>query len=86
MQKDYVPYGSDVAPGTYECVDCGHQYSNQAKTSMPPCPQFRKTAHVVNGWKILTGQGDAPNDPYPQKTDKPSGIKSAEVITPSHKK
>jgi hypothetical protein len=86
MQKDYVPYGSDVSPGTYECVDCGHQYSNQAKTSMPPCPQFRKTAHVLNGWKILTGQGDAGNDPYPQKADKPSGIKRAEAITPSRKK
>ncbi|WP_025112712.1 hypothetical protein [Pseudomonas sp. H1h] len=86
MQKDYVPYGSDVSPGTYECVDCGHQYSNQAKTSMPPCPQFRKTAHLLNGWKILTGQGDAGNDRYPQKTDKPSGIKRAETITPSRKK
>ncbi|EJN21594.1 MULTISPECIES: hypothetical protein [unclassified Pseudomonas] len=83
MQKDYVPYGSDVSPGTYECVDCGHQYSNQAKTSMPPCPQFRKTAHALNGWKILTGQGDAIKDPYPEK---PADIKSAEVITPSNKK
>ena len=25
MQKDYVPYGSDVSAGTYECVDCGHE-------------------------------------------------------------
>jgi hypothetical protein len=50
---------------------------------MPPCPQFRKTAHALNGWKILTGQGDAIKDPYPEQ---PANIKSAEVITPSNKK
>ena len=38
MQKDHVPYGSDVSAGTYECADCGHEYSNQSKTSLPPCP------------------------------------------------
>ncbi|CAI8955875.1 hypothetical protein EMIT0P253_50264 [Pseudomonas sp. IT-P253] len=45
MQKDYVPYGSDVSAGTFECVDCGHQYSNQAKTSIPPAlsTRYRRT-------------------------------------------
>ncbi|MGF6111107.1 hypothetical protein HKK52_21525 [Pseudomonas sp. ADAK2] len=86
MQKDYVPYGSDVSPGTYECVDCGHQYSNQAKTSMPPCPQLRKTAHISHGWKILTGQGDAVIDPYPEKAEKPAGIKQVETSSPASKK
>jgi hypothetical protein len=52
---------------------------------MPPCPQFRKTVHSLYGWKILTGQGDAVKDPYPEKSEKP-GIKSAEVIKPASKK
>lgn len=85
MQKDYVPYGSDVSPGTYACVDCGHEYSNQAKTSMPPCPQIRKTPHTRHDWKILTGQGDAAIDPYPEKANKPIGIKKAETLSSTNK-
>ena len=77
MQKNYVPYGSDVSAGTYECVDCGHLYSNQAKKSMPPCPQYKPATHTLNGWKILTGQGDAVKDPYPNKADKPTESKDA---------
>lgn len=86
MQKNYVPYGSDVSAGTFECVDCGHRYSNQAKTSIPPCPQFQKSPHTLNGWKVLTGQGDAVIDPYPKKTDKPVEIKKAETSSPASKK
>jgi hypothetical protein len=86
MQKDYVPYGSDVSAGTFECVDCGHQYSNQAKTSIPPCPQYQVSTHARNGWKVLTGQGDAVIDPYPEKTEKSNGIKQAETSSPSSKK
>lgn len=65
QKKDCVPYGSDVSSGTYECADCGHQYSNQSKTSMPPCPYFDKATHLKKCWKILSGQGDAVGDPYP---------------------
>ncbi|QAY83515.1 zinc ribbon-containing protein [Pseudomonas arsenicoxydans] len=86
MQKDYVPYGSDVAAGTFECVDCGHRYSNQAKTSIPPCPYFKKDTHTRKGWKVLTGQGDAVIDPYPKKTEKPTGIKQVETSSPASKK
>lgn len=86
MQKNYVPYGSDVSAGTFECVDCGHQYSNQAKTSIPPCPQYKKSTHTRNGWKVLTGQGDAVIDPYPQKTEKTVEIKQAETSRPVSKK
>ena len=67
QKKDCVPYGSDVSSGTYECVDCGHKYSNQSKTSLPPCPNLNDTPHKKHCWKILTGQGDAPEDPYPNK-------------------
>ncbi|MCY1401839.1 hypothetical protein D9M71_169640 [compost metagenome] len=63
--KDHVAYGSDVSAGTYTCVDCGHEYSNQSKKSLPPCPKFKKETHPFRGWKILTGQGDAVDDPYP---------------------
>ncbi|MEX5683946.1 MULTISPECIES: hypothetical protein [Pseudomonas] len=86
MQKEYVPYGSDVSAGTFECVDCGHKYSNQAKTSIPPCPQHQKSTHTRNGWKVLTGQGDAVVDPYPKKTDKPTGIKQVETSNPASEK
>ena len=70
MKKDHVPYGSDVSAGTYECADCGREYTNQAKTSLPPCPDFKPSTHVLNGWNILTGQGDAVADPYPNKPSK----------------
>ncbi|MFJ7282569.1 hypothetical protein [Pseudomonas sp. NPDC099000] len=70
MQKIYVPNGSDVSAGTYECADCGYEYSNQSKKSLPPCPQRLDSVHLQNGWKILTGQGDAEQDPYPQKSGK----------------
>lgn len=60
-----VPYGSDVSAGTYQCADCGHEYSNQSKTSLPPCQKRNESTHTKNCWIILTGQGDSPKDPYP---------------------
>ncbi|KMQ74056.1 hypothetical protein [Marinobacter subterrani] len=66
-KKDCVPYGSDVSAGTYRCADCGHEYSNQSKTSLPPCPKLEKVPHPRKCWKIVTGKGDAPEDPYPNK-------------------
>lgn len=70
MKKEYVPNGSDVAAGTYQCADCGHEYSNQSKKSLPPCPKRLKSVHLLHGWKILSGQGDAQEDPYPQQSGK----------------
>jgi len=67
VQKRCVPYGSDVSAGTYRCADCGYEYSNQSKSSLPPCPRRTVTLHGKNCWIILTGQGDAPQDPYPKK-------------------
>ena len=66
-KKDCVPYGSDVSAGTYECADCGYIYSNQSKTSLQPCPKFTKDSHPKKCWKILSGKGDDPKDPYPNK-------------------
>jgi len=66
-KKNCVPYGSDVSAGTYECADCGHIYSNQSKTSLPPCPEYKSKPHSLMCWKILSGQGDAENDPYPNR-------------------
>lgn len=65
-QGKCVPYGSDVSAGTYKCADCGYIYSNQSKTSLPPCPKF-DSSHIKRCWIILSGQGDAPNDPYPNR-------------------
>ncbi|KAE8436999.1 MULTISPECIES: hypothetical protein [Halomonadaceae] len=66
-KKDCVPYGSDVSAGTYQCADCGREYSNQSKTSLPPCPDYSSKPHPKKCWKILSGQGDAPEDPYPNQ-------------------
>lgn len=63
--KEFVPHGSDVSAGTYQCVDCGYEYSNQSKKSLPPCPKRNEKPHDLNGWRILTGRGDAVDDPYP---------------------
>jgi hypothetical protein len=86
MQKDHVPYGSDISAGTYACVDCGFEYSGPSQSSMPPCPEFKKTPHTRKGWKVLNGLGDAPNDPYPEKTDKTVESKKAETSSPASKK
>ncbi|MCU7555558.1 zinc ribbon-containing protein [Alteromonas sp. ASW11-19] len=62
-----VPYGSDVSAGTYECADCGYRLSNQSKSSLPPCPNPENKPHTENAWRIVSGQGDAPQDPYPNE-------------------
>jgi hypothetical protein len=67
MKKKCVPYGSDVSAGTYTCADCGYTYSNQSKTSLPPCPRLKKYPHPKKCWDIDTGAGDAPEDPYPNR-------------------
>jgi len=68
MKKKCVPYGSDASAGTYMCADCGYIYRNQSKTSLPPCPKRKEKVHYKNCWIIVSGQGDAPEDPYPKKT------------------
>ncbi|MDR2901210.1 MAG: hypothetical protein LBV20_06790 [Treponema sp.] len=67
MKKTNVPYGSDVSAGTYICDDCGHKYSNQSKKSLPPCPNSKLIPHTNNSWTIISGQGDAAEDPYPNR-------------------
>ena len=70
MQKDNVPYGSDISAGRYACADCGHEYSGPSRKSMPPCPYYQPSTHSLNGWKVLTGQGDAVEDHYPNNANK----------------
>ncbi|WP_367443781.1 hypothetical protein ABXR98_12160 [Snodgrassella alvi] len=65
MVQKFVKYGSDVSAGTYICADCGYKYSNQSKKSIPPCPYLDKKPHSKHGWYIVSGQGDAAEDPYP---------------------
>ncbi len=66
MKKDYVPYGSDVSAGEFECADCGKRIKMGSKASLPPCSNGN-SAHTKNGWIVVTGQGDSPQDPYPNK-------------------
>lgn len=65
VKKECVPYGSDVSAGTYKCADCGHEYSNQSKKSLPPCPEFDEETHKKKCWELLSGAGDSKEDPYP---------------------
>ena len=72
MIKDKpVPYGSNVAAGSYMCADCNYILSAQSIESLPPCPQINakdnEIIHTIKGWYILSGQGDAENHPYPNK-------------------
>jgi hypothetical protein len=70
VQKSGIPLGSDHSSGTYECDDCGYIYKNQSQTSIPPCPESNKKdgkKHTKNTWTALSGQGDAPEDPYPNE-------------------
>jgi hypothetical protein len=66
MDKDCIPYGSDVSAGTFECQDCGKVITMGSSSSLPPCNNT-EVEHVKKCWKNLTGQGDAPEDPYPNK-------------------
>ncbi len=62
MKKDHIPAGSDVSAGTYKCNNCGKEIKVSSVTSLPPCA-------VCDGadWKAVSGRGDAPEDPYPNK-------------------
>lgn len=70
MQKKCVPYGSDVSAGTFKCADCGKEITTSSVTSLPPCPEINSglaayMAHQKKCWKVLSGRGDSPDDPYP---------------------
>ncbi|MBS4762737.1 hypothetical protein [Brachyspira aalborgi] len=67
MYKSYIPYGSDVSAGKFQCLDCGYILTIQSTKSLPPCPNFDKNTHTENAWTNLSGQGDAPDDPYPNE-------------------
>ncbi len=71
MLKNLIPYGSDTSSGTYKCADCGYVFTKQSNTSLPVCPvsntKTNAIPHILNAWKSLSGQGDAPEDPYPDE-------------------
>ena len=67
MDKNCIPYGSDVSAGTFECQDCGDVITMASRSSLPPCSNYSSLTHIKKCWKNLSGQGDAPNDPYPNK-------------------
>jgi len=67
MKKRCVPSGSDVSAGEFKCADCGKIIKMASKSSLPPCPNSRTIPHFKNCWIVIKGQGDAPEDPYPNK-------------------
>lgn len=64
MKKDHVAPGSDVSAGGFECNACGQRITTASVSSLPPCPKCHK-----GDWKVLTGAGDAKEDPYPDDKD-----------------
>ena len=62
MEKDEIPYGSDVSGGAFACADCGHGIQMASGDSLPPCPEH-DDSHTKNAWRSLYGQGDAKDDP-----------------------
>lgn len=67
MDKKCIPYGSDVSGGKFKCGDCGHVITMASHDHLPPCPKFNPQTHPKRCWENLSGQGDSPNDPYPNK-------------------
>lgn len=58
VEENCVPYGGDASAGIYVCADCGHIYSNQLKTSLPPCPDLDLSVHPKRCWSVITVHGD----------------------------
>ncbi|MDX2360747.1 MAG: hypothetical protein QNK23_08065 [Crocinitomicaceae bacterium] len=67
MDKNCIPYGSDVSAGKFKCRDCGEIITMASKKSLPPCPNYKPLTHPKKCWKNISGQGDAPDDPYPNR-------------------
>ena len=65
MDKNCIPYGSDVSGGRFKCADCGRVITMSSGDSLPPCPDYTASTHPKKCWKNLSGRGDAPQDPYP---------------------
>lgn len=66
VQKQCIPYGSDVSAGTFKCADCGYEITVSSVKSLPPCTQ-PNCPGIMRCWECLSGQGDAPEDPYPNR-------------------
>lgn len=72
MQKKCVPYGSDVSAGRFKCADCGNEITASSVTSLPPCSEMNTglaayMAHTKKCWQVMSGNGDGPRDPYPER-------------------
>ena len=67
MHKDSIPWGSDVSAGKFRCNRHPDVViSMPSRKSLPPCNSCNKEG-VVGTWRRISGQGDAPQDPYPNK-------------------
>lgn len=53
-----IPYGSDVAGGTFECLDCGYGLQISSTESLPPCP-YLDDEHTTKAWRTIYGRGEA---------------------------
>lgn len=63
MGKNNIPIGSNVSGGKFKCNECDYIITMPSASSLPPCPKCKSN----NTWKNLSGKGDAPSHPYPNK-------------------
>ncbi|HLV22606.1 MAG TPA: hypothetical protein VKZ49_17060 [Polyangiaceae bacterium] len=72
MERCPIFYGSQVPPGDYECLDCGHVLTLTERGALPPCNKASgELRHTKMAWCLAEGE-TAPEDsspyPYPRPT------------------
>jgi len=67
MDKKFIPCGSDVSGGKFKCMNCGKIITMPSADSLPPCQCYKKSPLPLKYWENISGQGDAPEDRYPNK-------------------
>ena len=56
-----------MSAGEFECADCGKRIKMPSRSSLPACPNYDPKTHTKKCWKVIKGQGDTPEDPYPNQ-------------------
>jgi hypothetical protein len=69
MRRRY-PYGTDVSPGSFECLDCGYVLVIHDRAELPPCYNASgECRHTKRGWIRFDGTQSEELSPYPSAHD-----------------
>jgi len=55
-------YGISIAPGSFECVDCGHRHEHAEPGPLPPCPRYLDSTHARAAWRPWRDRADHPEN------------------------